>query len=96
MTAIEPGSKVKITVKTTLLKPAAAKTVARLFLKDEAKSHNRKAKPVAWRQRAGRQWHHQKRGSVAMTPNVGDSATLIATVDVIRDLNSVDRFIEIS
>jgi hypothetical protein len=97
MAEIEPGSKVKVTVTSTKLSEGAAKTLARLFLKDPAiaKSRRRGRKPVEVRTRAGRPWPVIQRGNVATRPRKGDSCELVCTLDVVRDLGSVERYVEV-
>lgn len=98
MAEIEPGSKVKVTVTSSQLSEGAAKTLARLFLKDPeiGKTRMKKPKPVEYRTRAGRPWPVIRRGNVASRPNKGDSCRLVCTLDVVRDLGSVERYVEIS
>ena len=73
---IQPGSTVKITVKSEPRSLAARKTLARVFLHDPAirKSRPSGPKPVQTKIRGGRIWTHLKHGSAAILPNVGDSA----------------------
>ena len=94
---IQPGSNVKITVKSTLKTDRAKKTLARVFMKDLEirKTRNTNPKPVTSTIRAGRFWNHRPSGSVLRAPSVGDSAQVVATVDVIRDLQSVEKYIAV-
>ena len=98
MAELKPGSKVKVTVTSGSCSESASKTLARLFLKDPTvgKSRRRKAKPVRPRIRAGRVWQGRPRGSVAARPRKGDSCELVCTLDVLRDLGSVDRYVEVT
>ncbi len=98
MAEIEPGSKVKVTITSGSYSEAASKTLARLFLKDPriGKTRRRGPKPVRGRIRAGRVWNGRPRGSVAAPPRKGDSCELVCTLDVVRDLGSVARYVEVT
>ena len=94
---LQPGVTVTVTVNRPITNRAAARTLARIFLKDPEVSRRRRHRPkqVETHMRGGRLWRHRKPGSVAVTPRVGDHCRLVCTVDVIRDLASVERFIEV-
>lgn len=94
---IQPGSQVKITVKSTIHSAAAGKTLARLFMKDPQIQKVRLTRPkrVIESPRAGRIWRHRPKGTSQQQPEVGESAQVLATVDVIRDLKSVARYVDI-
>ena len=94
---IQPGKNVTVTVTRAVTRPAAQKTLARIFLKDDKifKARNHDPKVVMKSIRAGRIWNHRNRGSVAVCPSKGDSATVQATVDVIRDIHSVASFVDV-
>ncbi|MBN1345948.1 MAG: hypothetical protein JXQ73_24875 [Phycisphaerae bacterium] len=98
MADIEPGSKIKVTVTKELRSEAAAKTLARLFLKDPkiAKTRRKDPKPIDPRTRAGRLWNVRPRGSAAARPNKGESCEITCTLDVVRDLGSVENYVEIT
>jgi hypothetical protein len=95
---IAPGTKVTVKVTSTIKNAAAAKTLGRLFLKDPAIAARRRKTPkdVVLHQRGGRMWRQKAKGTVCRPPALGQSATLVATVDVIRDLASVSRFVDVS
>ena len=92
---VQPGSTVKITVTSEIKTSRAKKTLARLFLKDPAiaKSRLDSPKPAPWHIRAGRRWYNREVGSDARAPKQGDSATILASVDTIRDLQSVEKYL---
>ena len=94
---IQPGKQVTVTVTREVTRPAAQKTLARIFLKDFKifKSRNHEPKVVMKHIRAGRVWSHRNRGSAAVCPKKGESATVQATVDTIRDINSVAAFVDV-
>lgn len=98
MTDIEPGSKVKVTVTSSKLSQGAAKTLGRLFLKDpETKAQRRRTpKPSEERTRAGRPWFVRPKGSAVNAPHKGDTCELDCTLDVVRDLASVERYVQIT
>lgn len=94
---IQTGSTVKVTITSALKTQQARKTLARVFLKDPKRSklRNRAVKPRTPSARAGRTWYHREAGSVARAPEIGDSAMVLATVDVIRDLHSVGKYVKV-
>jgi hypothetical protein len=98
MEQIEPGSKVKVTIKRTPLGEGARKTLARLFLKDRriAKARRRTPKPTLPKRRGGRIWLGRAQGAVTTVPRVGDSCEIACTLDVVRDLGSVKRYVDVS
>ncbi len=95
---ITPGSKVTVKITKRLTNIAAGKTLGRLFIKDPAIAARRKKKPKEFKStpRGGRIWRVINKGTVTRPPKVGQSATFVATVDVLRDLGSVQRFVEIT
>lgn len=95
---IQPGSTVKVTVKSRPRSAGARKTLARVFLHDPAirKSRPSGPKPAKSKIRGGRVWTHPRSGSAAIVPDVGDTASIHATVDVIRDLQSLGSVIEVA
>jgi len=97
MHQIEPGSKVKVTIKRTPLSGGARKTLARLFHMDRriARTRRRKPKPTTSKRRGGRNWIGRPRGTVTAVPKVGDSCELFCTLDVVRDLASVERYVDV-
>ena len=94
---IQPGSKVTVTVKSPIKAEAAQKTLARIFMKDKAIRKTRLTDPkeVTPTRRAGRIWNLRPRGSCNRPPAVGDSANFVATVDIIRDIQSVARYVDV-
>lgn len=96
--AARPGQTLKITIAKHVNRDSARKTLERLFLTDKqvaspiaARSDNFEDKP---KRRGGRIW--TKRPNKVHPPlNKGDSATVKATPQSIRDLNSVATFVEV-
>jgi hypothetical protein len=95
---ITPGSKVKVTVSSFVKSDAANKTLGRLFVKDPAIGSRRKSEPKGFKSkiRGGRVWRHTHKGSVTRPPKLGESCVIQTTVDIVRDLASVERYIKVS
>lgn len=94
----KPGQELTVTVTQTLKRASARKTIERLFMQDsaiagplEARAKNFKAIP---KRRGGVIW--TKRPN-KLHPNLvpGTTATLKATPQVLRDLNSVADLVEV-
>lgn len=96
----QPGTDVRITVTKRPTNAAAVKTLTRIFGKDADRrkvKQRQKAmlqRAVRTRQRGGRQWSIRPR-IPNRTPATGDSCTIRATLDVILDLGSVERFVSV-
>jgi hypothetical protein len=99
---IKTGQTVHVKVAKHPTNAAARKTLQRLLAKDPqiaAEEQRRKEVRQATkrlRTRAGRPWISRpvKKRSVVGEP--GDAGTLTVSYDVLKDLNSVARFIEVS
>jgi hypothetical protein len=93
---LKAGGKVRVTISKAVTRASARKTIERLFMKDpvvcaplEARSANFIPLP---KRRGGCIW--TKRVNKVHTPiTVGQSATITATPQAIRDLNSVAVFV---
>ncbi len=98
---ITPGKTVSIEITKLPTSAAASKTLVRLFRKDLAVvRHQRrqgKNRPSwqSWR-RGGRMWHHQMKTEPPFKLAAGRRLSLLATVDVIRDLESVKRWVKVT
>ena len=98
---IAPGSSVRVEITATPSNQAACKTLLRICCKDAGVARQQRWRKQhrpslqTW-QRGGRMWrHHMKsRPPVELTP--GATYTVCATVDVIRDLESVEGWIAVS
>jgi hypothetical protein len=95
----KPGQSFQVTIKKTLNRDSARKTLERLFMKDKAV-----AKPLAIRSRNFKALP-KRRGGVIWTkrPNKlhlglerGASATVKATAANVRDLESVAAFVDVA
>lgn len=99
---IQPGSSVHVKIISRPTNVAASKTLVRLLSKDETvREENKrlaKLRKVHYRpcKRGGRLYggHMVKFRPVKGT--LGEEGTLAATVDVLADLKSVSRFIEVT
>ena len=99
---IAPGSRINVKIVKNPSNAAAAKTLVRLLSKDRAaKAENDRLRRVrksnfSQKQRGGRFWDSNvvKQHPVEATP--GATGTITATLDVLTDLRSVSRFVEVS
>ena len=98
-TAIKPGANVRVTIQKTITRDAARKTLERLFMKDKAvaapieeRSANFKELP---KRRGGCIWT-KRPNKVHLNLARGTSATIKATPQHLRDLQSVAEFVEVS
>ena len=95
---LKPGQTVRVTISKTISRQSARKTLERLFLRDKSI-----AKPIERRSRNFKELP-KRRGGVIWTkrPNKvhpslarGAAATIRATPQLIRDLNSVEPFVQV-
>jgi hypothetical protein len=102
LASIAPGSKVTIKVVTRPSTAAATKTVVRLLSKDQVvKDENerlRKSRKTSHRtkQRGGRQWNIWTPKIHPVDGSIGETGTIVASLDVLTDLRSVAKFVEIT
>ena len=98
---VTPGSKISVELTARPTNAAAEKTIIRLFRKDAAVSKfqrqmgRKRPSMQSWR-RGGNYWHHQMKTIPPVKLALGQKYTIAATVDVIRDLASVDRFVKVT
>jgi hypothetical protein len=95
---LKPGKTLTVTVNKHITREAARKTLERLFMQDkavvkplDARSANFKELP---KRRGGQIWT-KRPNKVHPTLSQGASATIKATPQTIRDLNSVASFVEV-
>lgn len=99
---ITPGSLVTVTVVRQPTSQRAGKTLSRIFARDpvnqrEARRRNRIRTQVADpHRRGGRIWMNKTKAPPIVQPGKGDACRIRATVDVIADLGSVSRFVEVT
>jgi hypothetical protein len=96
---LKPGQTVRVTVSKNITRDAARKTIERLFMKDkavrtplDARSANFKEIP---KRRGGVIWT-KRVNKVHPELNKGFSATITTTAQSIKDLKSVESFIEVA
>ncbi len=98
---VTPNQAVTVEVTAPPTNEAARKTLMRLFRKDpRIAEHERKQdrhRP-SWqvKRRGGRLWHHQMKSRPPIELSAGSRYSLLATVDVIRDLESVRKFVKVA
>jgi len=95
---LKPGKSVRVTISKTINRASARKTLERLFMRDRAvsdpidiRSRNFKELP---KRRGGCIWTKLP-NKVHPTLNKGESAKMTTTPQIIRDLGSVESFIEV-
>jgi hypothetical protein len=95
---IKSGGSVKVTVSKSITRAAARKTLERLFLMDKSvsrpldeRSSNFKELP---KRRGGCIWT-KRPNKLHLDLNRGASATIKATPQTIRDLKSVEAFVDV-
>ncbi len=99
---IAPGSTVSIKVTAEPTNDAARKTLRRVLSKDaDAKRENARHAKVrkagfSSHQRGGRPWEVRLVKQHAVHGKAGETGTVTATLDVLRDLKSVERFVEVT
>ncbi len=98
---IVPGAPVSIEIVATPRRAAARKTLARVCGKDAAvaKRHRtQKTKRPSWQEwiRGGKYWHHQMKTKPSASLELGSKYTVRATIDVMRDLESVKEFVKLA
>jgi hypothetical protein len=95
---LKPGKSVRVTISKTINRASARKTLERLFMRDRAvsdpidvRSRNFKELP---KRRGGCIWT-KRPNKVHPTLVKGESAQMTMTPQMIRDLGSVESFIEV-
>ena len=95
---LKAGQTVRVTISKTINRDSARKTIERLFRKDkavvapiEAREANFKELP---KRRGGTIWT-KRPNKVHLALNRGDAATIKATPQAIKDLNSVSDFVQV-
>lgn len=99
---ITPGQQVRVEIVKRPTNAAALKTIQRLLGKDpqiaknDEVATNRRRRGFKTKPRGGRPWNLYKSRLPLVHGEVGEAGTLKATVDVIRDLGSVSKFVQIT
>jgi hypothetical protein len=93
------GTTIKVTVSRTITRDAARKTVERLFMKDKTVAAPLDARSANFiplpKRRGGCIWT-KRVNKVHCSVDRGQSATIVATPQAIRDLKSVAEFIQVA
>lgn len=99
---IQTGQKVHVKIARQPTNAAARKTLARLLANDpQIAAEERRRKDVRQankhtRTRAGRPWIVRPVRKPSVRGHLGEAGTITASYDVIKDLKSVAKFIEVS
>ena len=99
---IAPGTKVNVKVVKKPTNDAARKTIVRLLSKDASVKRDNKRLARTRRdnfrqaQRGGRFWDINVVKQAAVTADAGVTKTIVATLDVLTDLKSVAKFVEVT
>lgn len=96
--AHQPGQTVRVTIKRLITRAAARKTIERLFMKDKAQCAPLEARSANFiplpKRRGGCIWT-KRTNKVHPQLATGDAATIKATPQHLRDLKSVEEFVEV-
>ncbi len=101
-TEITPGTRIRISLKSSPSSEKAAKTLSRLFLAAPANHKARRTRKklrsnyILGHQRGGRTWYVRPKAPRIFQPVKGDSCTLVASTSVLRDLGSVARHVDVT
>ena len=95
---LKPGKTVRVTINKNITRESARKTIERLFMKDKAISgpiekRSRNFIPIPGR-RGGRIWT-KRPNKVHPTLGKGVAATVKVTPQAVKDLRSVEDFIQV-
>jgi len=98
---VAPGTRVAVEITAAPTNEAARKTLTRVCSKDAeiTKAQRwKKARRPSWQtwRRGGKMWHHQMKSRSPVVLEPGSKYSVLATVDVLRDLRSVQRFVNIA
>lgn len=99
--SIKAGSTIKLEIAKLPTNAAARKTLTRLCRRDatvqRAHRHQQRKRPsLEFWNRGNKQWHHQMKTIPAVTLRAGASFQMRATLDVIRDIASVEKWVKVS
>ncbi len=96
--AAKPGQQLRVTINKTINRASARKTLERLFMKDKAvrgplDARSKNFIPIPKR-RGGQIWT-KRVNKLHPALDRGASATVLATPQSLRDLKSVETFVEV-
>lgn len=96
---VAPGTLVEVKIARQPRREAAVKTLDRLFRKDKAHKaaleRQQKSRPVTQHRRGGRQWNDRPPQLRPWKIERGATCRLVASLDVLNDLNSLGDDIEV-
>jgi hypothetical protein len=98
---LTPGKTLTLELTARPRAAAARKTLTRIFCRDSDAirrlRRQKRARPSwqTWR-RGGRTWHHQMKSKPPVELAIGARSSVLATLDVIRDLQSVEKYVRVS
>ena len=97
--ATKPGQTLRVTINKNITRASARKTIERLFMQDKTHSGPLDARSANFiplpKRRGGCIW--TKRCNKVHPPlNSGDTATIKSTPQTIKDLKSVEAFVQVS
>jgi hypothetical protein len=94
---LKAGTKIRVTISKAVTRASARKTIERLFMKDRAVCEPLEARTKNFielpKRRGGCIWT-KRVNKVHTSVERGQSATIVATPQAIRDLNSVADFVQ--
>lgn len=101
---LAPGTKINLKIVHQPTSAAASKTLMRLLSKDPAviaenKRHAKIRKKAQWMSTRGgrwRVWESRLAKQHPVTGSIGEEGTILASYDVLKDLPSVARFVEVT
>lgn len=98
---VKPGTTVTVEIKNTPRNAAARKTLCRICRKDPTvaarqRRQQRHRPSLRLKRRGGRLWAHRMRSLAGVALAPGCRYAVRATVDIIRDLQSVSRWIHVT
>ena len=98
---IQPGTLVTVEITAEPRSAGAFKTLARVCRKDPEITRRQRWQArhrPSWqiKRRGGRFWHHQMKSTPGVALTAGARYSVRASVDVIRDLASVQRWVKVT
>lgn len=99
---IAPGTEVRVEIIKAPSNEAARKTLLRVLAKDPQVVKEKKrdklarSRSVRVKRRGGRPWEHRPAMRQPVETEVGHTGTVKATADILRDLQSVSRFVKVT
>lgn len=98
---IRPGTQITVEIVGLPTSAAGRKTLVRLCRKDpaiERAGRRQTKKRPSWQEwrRGGMTWHHQMKSDSPVSLAKGAKYAIRATLDVIRDLKSVEKFVKVA